>query len=217
MRISSVEEERYERVRVHVKITTRRAIDAERNSRIVLRCGLYAPVGYCVMITWRCVIPPNTPSQCNSFPLSSPPLPPSLGEEKTIGREPAVKSIMKALHDRAPLNRPGLGHPHEIIAIISGVEPPFRGTHTAMLARCDTSSPLFRLHREMAIRSRDFSNRPRRRRAVAHPCRINSDLNGFETASREIENATSVEKRHYLRPSLRCEVAAPRAAICTLI
>lgn len=58
----------------------------------------------------------------------------------------------------------------------------------------------------MAIRSRDFSNQPLPPPGVLlfpHPCCINSDLNGFETVLREIENATSVEEWHYLRPSLR--------------
>lgn len=40
----------------------------------------------------------------------------------------AVNLQLKALHDRAPLNRPGLGQPREIITIISGVEPHSRHT-----------------------------------------------------------------------------------------
>lgn len=65
-------------------------------------------------------------------------------------------NLLKELYNRIAFNRPGSRHPHEIIAIISGVKPYFRPTWQC--SPVNISSPLFRLHREMAIRSRDFSN-----------------------------------------------------------
>jgi len=78
-----------------------------------------------------------------------------LSKWNIFGCEFITESITQ-LHNWIVLNRPGSRHPYEIIAIISSVKPHFRPTWQC--SPVNILSPLFRLHREIAIRSRDFSN-----------------------------------------------------------